>query len=186
MQNSFLAVFMCSELTHIIFFIWRNSPQWAKASSFTRFLNHTQRRSTIGRIPLDEWSARRTDLYLTTPNTQNRQTSMPPVGFEPTVLAGERPQTYALDRTATGTGYWSLNIRHKQGIIKYFASFPTWYTFIFFLRLQFLQFFSTCFGPAGPSSGESNYTCSIWHLSLIRCYLVRGRWCWVTGDQSLS
>ena len=29
---------------------------------------------------------------------------MPPVGFEPTTSAGERPQTYALDRTATGTG----------------------------------------------------------------------------------
>ena len=30
---------------------------------------------------------------------------MPPVGFEPTISAGERPQTYALDRAATGTGY---------------------------------------------------------------------------------
>ena len=29
---------------------------------------------------------------------------MHPVGFEPTISAGERPQTYALDRTATGTG----------------------------------------------------------------------------------
>ena len=29
---------------------------------------------------------------------------MPPVGIEPTVSAGERPQTYALDRAATGTG----------------------------------------------------------------------------------
>ena len=29
---------------------------------------------------------------------------MPPVGFEPTIPAGERPQTYALDRAATGTG----------------------------------------------------------------------------------
>ena len=29
---------------------------------------------------------------------------MPPVGFEPTISAGERPQTYALDRAATGTG----------------------------------------------------------------------------------
>jgi len=26
------------------------------------------------------------------------------VGFEPTISAGERPQTYALDRAATGTG----------------------------------------------------------------------------------
>jgi len=30
---------------------------------------------------------------------------MPPAGFVPTVLAGERPQTYALDRAATGTGH---------------------------------------------------------------------------------
>ena len=30
---------------------------------------------------------------------------MSPVGFEPTVSVGERPQTYALDRAATGTGY---------------------------------------------------------------------------------
>ena len=29
---------------------------------------------------------------------------MPPVGFEPTISAGERPQTYTLDRAATGSG----------------------------------------------------------------------------------
>jgi hypothetical protein len=29
---------------------------------------------------------------------------MPPAGFESTISAGERPQTYALDRAATGTG----------------------------------------------------------------------------------
>ena len=28
---------------------------------------------------------------------------MPPVGFETIISAGERPQTYALDRAATGT-----------------------------------------------------------------------------------
>ena len=27
---------------------------------------------------------------------------MPPVGFEPTISVGERPQTYILDRAATG------------------------------------------------------------------------------------
>ena len=86
------------------FFIWHNNPQWARASSFTRFLDHTQRRTTVSRIPLDEWSVRRRDLYLTTHNTHNRQTSMPPVEFGPTIPASERPQTYALDRAATGTG----------------------------------------------------------------------------------
>jgi hypothetical protein len=29
---------------------------------------------------------------------------MPLLGFEPTISGGERPQTYALDRTVTGTG----------------------------------------------------------------------------------
>ena len=53
---------------------------------------------------MDERSARRRDLYLTTYNTHNRQTSMPPIGFEPTISAGERPLTYALDCAATGTG----------------------------------------------------------------------------------
>ena len=49
---------------------------------FLMFLDHTQRRNTVGRTPLDEWSARRRDLYLTTHNTHNRQISMPPPGFE--------------------------------------------------------------------------------------------------------
>ena len=70
---------------YIFFFIWRNSPQWARASSFARFLDHTQRPTTAGRTPLDEWSARRRDLYLTTHNTHNRQTFMPPVRFDPTI-----------------------------------------------------------------------------------------------------
>ena len=64
-----------------------------------------KRRTTVGKTSLDEWSARRRDLYLTTHNTHNRQTSMPPVGFEPTLSAGERPQTHASDRAATGTGH---------------------------------------------------------------------------------
>ena len=38
-------------------------------------------------------------------NTQHsQQTSMPPAGFEPTISAGERPQTHSLDCAATGTG----------------------------------------------------------------------------------
>jgi len=60
--------------------------------SFTRFLDHKQRRTTVGRTLLDESLARRRDLYLTKHNTHNRQTSMPPLGFEPTVSAGERSQ----------------------------------------------------------------------------------------------
>ena len=74
------------------------------------FLDYTQRRTTVCRIAPDEWSTRRRDLYLTTHNTHNRQTTMPPVGFEPTISTGERPQAYALDRTATGTDKNSITV----------------------------------------------------------------------------
>ena len=49
---------------------------------------------------------------------------MPPVGFEPTISAGERPQTHALDRAATGTGikkiFKNLNLRISSNILFYF------------------------------------------------------------------
>ena len=64
-----------------------NSPQWATFSSFTRFLDHTQRRTTDGRTLLDERSAHRRDLYLTTHNTHNRQTST----SQHTTLTTDRP-----------------------------------------------------------------------------------------------
>ena len=35
---------------------------------------------------------------------------MLPVGFEPTISAGKRSQTYALDRAATGTGFVIITI----------------------------------------------------------------------------
>ena len=85
-------------------FVFGASPQWARASSFARFLDHTQWRTIVGRPPLDEWSASNRDLYLTTHNTHNRQTSMPPTGFESEIPASERPQTHALDLATTGTG----------------------------------------------------------------------------------
>ena len=71
---------------------------------FLMFLDHTRRRSTVGSTPLDEWSARRRDLYLTTHDTHNRQTSMPPVGFEPTISAGERPQAQRHDDAPQSVG----------------------------------------------------------------------------------
>jgi hypothetical protein len=58
----------------------------------SRFHGHTHlRHTTVGRTPLDEGPTRRRDLYLTTHNNHSRQTSMPPVGFEPTILVSERP-----------------------------------------------------------------------------------------------
>jgi len=65
-----------------------------------RFIDHRQWHTTFGRKHLDEWSARRKDIYLQTHNTYNRQIFMSPAKFEPTISAGERPQI----NVATVTG----------------------------------------------------------------------------------
>ena len=74
-----------------------SGPRSPHYRGFTMTLRHT----TSGRIPLYEWSARRTGLYLTTHNNHIRQTSMPPAGFEPTMPTSKRPQIHALDRAET-------------------------------------------------------------------------------------
>jgi hypothetical protein len=57
------------------------------------------RHTTLGRTPLDEWLARRRDLYRTTYNTHKRQNSG--FGIRTRNAAIDRPQ-HALDRAATG------------------------------------------------------------------------------------
>ena len=56
---------------------------------------------TLGRTSLNEWSARRRELYLKKKKQHNRQSFMSPEGFEPAIPARERQQTYTLDRAAT-------------------------------------------------------------------------------------
>ena len=67
-----------------------NCSPLVRAASFLSFLDHRQYHATVGRTPLDEGSARRGD-YMTTHNTQKRETSMLPAGFEPAFPAGLRP-----------------------------------------------------------------------------------------------
>ena len=67
--------------------------------------------NTVDKIPLDEESARRRELHLTTHDNHNTQTSMPPARFETAIPASDRPQTLALDRSATGIGTMS---RHYE------------------------------------------------------------------------
>ena len=65
--------------------------------------------------PLDKWSTRHRDLYLTTHNSHKTQTSMPPAGFEPAIpqTSGHRPTLYtmrplgsATDPRFTPCGHW--------------------------------------------------------------------------------
>ena len=89
--------------------LWRNSPTRAMTASFLRFLHHTKGHISVGRTPLDEGSACRRDLYLTTHNTDKRQTSMPASGFEIATPASDRPLTLASDRSATGICSWPVH-----------------------------------------------------------------------------
>jgi len=65
----------------------------------------TLRHTTFGMISLEEWSARLRGLYLTTHNTHNMETCLPPIRFETTISASEQTQTHSLDRAATGIGF---------------------------------------------------------------------------------
>jgi hypothetical protein len=94
------------------YYLWHFSPARSMASSFTRFRDHTQRRATLGTTPLDEWSVRRRDLYLT---THNRQTSMTQVGFELTIAAG------------TGTWSW-LRLTNWLGLMNVVVLFESRYS----------------------------------------------------------
>ena len=112
-----LLIFFCQDSTA------SSRPRPPHYCCFTVTLRHT----TLGRTPLDEWSARRRDLYLTAHNSHKRQTSMTTAGLEPEIPASERPQTHALDRAAPGIGLlliylfqtpfayvsWIKNHRHK-------------------------------------------------------------------------
>ena len=64
---------------------------------------------------------------------------MPPVEFEPTIAAGERPQTYALDRAATGIGK------------------------IFWLPLQIFLYFSNKSPGAVPDTEDNVIHCLNWY-----------------------
>ena len=79
---------------------------------FLMFLDHTQRRSTVGRTPLDKGSVHRRGHCLH--NKHNRRTSRPSVGFEPAVPPIKLLQTYVLKCTTTGNGLnvFPLQITH--------------------------------------------------------------------------
>ena len=102
-NGNFWAVTVLHSVNNISFFFFFHGatapggPGPPRSRGFTITLRHT----TLGRTPLDRWSARRRDLYLTKHNTHERQTSTPPAGFEPAIPASERPETHALDCVAT-------------------------------------------------------------------------------------
>jgi hypothetical protein len=65
---------------YIIFFSLLDIPSGLWTSLWGSAI--TRRPTALGSTPLDKWSVRRRDLYLTTHNTQNIKTSTTPAGLE--------------------------------------------------------------------------------------------------------
>jgi hypothetical protein len=91
---------------------------------FTIKLRHT----TLGRNPLDYWSARRRDFYLTTKIAHKRKISMSLVEFEPTIPACERMQALALDHAATAISsillcFFVINLQLQYGYVHHGQAF---------------------------------------------------------------
>jgi len=97
--------------SNFVFFFGHNSPppQWPISFSFTRFLlvDYTQRRTTFGSSLLDEWSACRRDLYLTTHSTHNRH---PCPGGIRTHNLGKRSAADPIFKKSNSSGFWKLTL----------------------------------------------------------------------------
>jgi hypothetical protein len=84
-------------------------PNSGLAVPLLRFLDHTHTHKhtySASITSLSEWTARHRGRYLH--NRHNTRITMPSAGFEPAILAIERPQTCASDHTAIGTGIINL------------------------------------------------------------------------------
>jgi len=100
------------------------SEIYVVTSFFLRVVH--QRKSGLGRVIVDFSRPHPLDTHpvglwrsdeavaeaaaYTKHNKHKRRTAMPSAGFEPTIQAVWRQQTYALDRTATGIGTYLLRI----------------------------------------------------------------------------
>jgi hypothetical protein len=94
-----------SETILLFIFFWLCSPAQAMASSSTGFLDHTQWRATVGKTPLNEWSARRRDLYLTTHATYKHP--CPRWDSKPRLQKTSGRRTTAYTARPLGTAEWN-------------------------------------------------------------------------------
>jgi len=70
-RSTHITIIVC---LFVCLFLARQPPvgEGLLINEVSRSHDHTQRRTTVGRTPLDEWPARRRDLCLTTHSTHDR------------------------------------------------------------------------------------------------------------------
>jgi len=93
--------------------LWRRSPTGTGPSHYRDF-TITLRHTTLRRTSLEEWSARRRDLYLTTHHNHTTDIHAPG-GIRTRIPASLRPQTQ-VDRAATG---WLVFEIYPEWLRKY-------------------------------------------------------------------
>jgi hypothetical protein len=71
------------------------------------FLDHTQTPHSVGLLWTSDQPDAETSNWQHT-NTHKRQTSMPPVGFEPAIPESARSNAHALNSAATAIGFLSI------------------------------------------------------------------------------
>jgi hypothetical protein len=118
-------------------------PNACRDPLLVRFLGLIQRRTTVGTTPKDEWSALRRDVYLGTHNTHNRQTSMPPARFEPTVSAGERPVRTADNLSSDSYEFWEPHLLEPSGSVQACTGIGLLYHVVYIIYLEKLVTFYT-------------------------------------------
>jgi hypothetical protein len=143
---------------NVFLFPWRNSPTGPGSPHCRDFTD------TMGRIPLDEWSARWSDIYLVTHNYYDRHLCHRRVS-KPAIPASERPQTDALHRASTGIGvslYYLFQIlNHPTGDLS------LWCEFSRLKSKMAVKFYEQC--PCWKSSSRRWH----WRLLIIIIFMCR-------------
>jgi len=85
----------------------------AKASSLSIIHDHSQTRHTLGRSPLDEWSARRRDLHQTKHNTRPKETNIHVPGM---IRTRNRSKRADADPGLTPRGHWFIIYFPQQNV----------------------------------------------------------------------
>ena len=91
--------------------IYNHLRVWA--ASFYRFRDHTQARTTAGRTPLDEWSARCKNLYLTTHIQHSQRTTI----HAPGGIRTRNPSKWsAVDTRPRPLGHWDRHTKEAAAL----------------------------------------------------------------------
>ena len=126
----FRVLILCKLLFLSFFLAW--GPPVGQGLLIREFLGHTQRQTTVGRTPLDEWSVRRRDLYLTTLTTDRhicpRRDSNPQ--SQQTSGHWDRPCTLLGFKTKTQVDGWTCSTYGEKRMTLLFKWLPCMYDII--------------------------------------------------------